>query len=433
MAPLYWYFPLANQHDSSAIFSQYLGSTSLIAMGIVQFLATRIKGIETVFGSLDRIYILHKWLAVGAIITAALHDTMDADIDGIGIETKLTDIAETFGEVGYYGLLILGLITIISFIPYHYWKWSHRFMGFFFAMAAFHFIFILKPYEMSDPVGIYVLCFCILGIVSYIYLLIPKNWLSSTTQYEICAIKNLDHTTEIKLRPLAKGIKHQAGQFAFITFDSPALQEAHPFTISTPPNENREITFTIKALGAYTAHLQHGLKIGNKANISRAFGRFTLPKSKGTQVWIAAGIGITPFLAWAQTLKANHPEFIRLYYCNYSLDKALYLEQLRAIDENLNNFELCFVSSRDEKRLNAKRIKHELKEDFQTAEIYFCGPNKMRESLNTELVSLGLRNSAFHYEEFEIRSGIGLCKAVQWTLKRLGRKVAITFSAQQDS
>ena len=69
--PLYWYVPLAASHDAEAILSQYLGSMSLIAMGIVQFLATRARGIESVFGGLDRIYILHKWLAVGAIIAAA--------------------------------------------------------------------------------------------------------------------------------------------------------------------------------------------------------------------------------------------------------------------------------------------------------------------------------------------------------------------------
>ena len=95
--------PLAGQRDTLAVISQYLGSASLILMGVVQFLATRARGIEVVFGGMDRIYVLHKWLAVIAIVFAAIHDTVDADMDGLGAETFLTDLAETMGEIGFYG------------------------------------------------------------------------------------------------------------------------------------------------------------------------------------------------------------------------------------------------------------------------------------------------------------------------------------------
>ena len=431
LIPTVWYAPLSATHDSSAVFSQYLGSAALIAMGIVQFLATRAKGIELIFGSMDRIYVLHKWLAVGALVAAALHDTIDADIDGVGVETILTDTAESFGEVGYYGLLILGVITVITFVPYHYWKWSHRFMGFFFAMASFHFIFIMKPFAMSDPVALYVLSFCLLGIFSYLYLLVPKNWLASRTKYQVTDLTQHENAIEVKLKPIGRGIKHTAGQFAFINFDEPNAKEIHPFTISSSPNPEREITFTIKALGAYTANLKHSLKNGTIANVSRAFGHFNLPQNKNTQIWVAAGIGITPFMAWAQTLDKNFSGNIKLYYCNYTIEKALYAEELKEIAENIDNFEIIFVSSKDEKRLTANRIKNELGSELGTAQVYFCGPKNMRESLKDDLYSLGLKKSAFYYEEFEIRSDIGVGKSVQWLLKRLGNKITAKYLAQQ--
>jgi len=47
----------------------------------------------------------------------------------------------------------------------------------------------------------------------------------------------------------------------------------------------------------------------------------------------------------------------------------------------------------------------------------------MRESLKSNLESLGLKRGAFHYEEFEIRSGIGVRKFVNWLLARYGNKV----------
>ena len=51
--PLVWFVPLASQHDPIALFSQYLGSAALIAMGLSQLMATRLPGVEAVFGGLS--------------------------------------------------------------------------------------------------------------------------------------------------------------------------------------------------------------------------------------------------------------------------------------------------------------------------------------------------------------------------------------------
>ena len=61
---------------------------------------------------------------------------------------------------------------------------------------------------------------------------------------------------------------------------------------------------------------------------------------------------------------------------------------------------------------------------------YFCGPKAMRESLKSGLESLGLKRGAFHYEEFEIRSGIGVRKFVNWILLRYGDKVLTKITAK---
>ena len=80
--PIGPFWMLAGQHDPIAVFSQYLGSTALIAMGISQLLATRSPVLEAVFGGLDRIYVIHKWLGIGAVAAILLHDTIDAEMDG---------------------------------------------------------------------------------------------------------------------------------------------------------------------------------------------------------------------------------------------------------------------------------------------------------------------------------------------------------------
>lgn len=417
--PLVWFIPLASRHEILAVFSQYLGSAALIAMGIVQLLATRFRGIEAIFGGLDRVYVLHKWLAVSAIAAAALHDTIDADMDGIGQETWLTDIAESMGEIGFYGLLILGVVTVITFVPYHYWKWSHRFMGFFFAMAAFHYLYILKPFAVSDPLGLYVAAFCLLGILCYLYLLVPNRWLLVEKDYVVSDINRYPGVVEVTLQPVAGGIRHKAGQFAFVSFEDAELRENHPFTISSRPNSDNAIRISVKSLGDFTVKLGNRLETGMEAKVSRAFGHFQLPPQTQDQVWIAAGIGVTPFVAWAQSLDESHEGKITFYYCCANRSEAMYLEDLEAIASGVENLRFVPVFTSDEPRLSGERIATEAEGELEQKHVYFCGPKSMRTGLMEDLTARGLRPRNFHFEEFEIRSGIGVLKVVEWVLAKL--------------
>ena len=120
-----------------AVFSEYVGAVALIAMAFSQVLPTRLRILEHAFGGLDRIYVLHKWLGIGAVTAILAHDTIDAEV---GRETALTDIAQTFCEISLYGLLVLAVITVATFIPYRLWYATHKLMGAFFALALLHFV-----------------------------------------------------------------------------------------------------------------------------------------------------------------------------------------------------------------------------------------------------------------------------------------------------
>lgn len=415
--PLLWFAPLAAQNNSAAIYSQYLGSASLILMGITMLLATRIKLIEPIFGSMDRVYVLHKWLGVGAIATAFLHSNIDAEVNGVALIPRLADQAEDWGELAYNGLLFLIIMSLITIIPYKLWKWSHRLIGLFFALAAAHYIYIEKPFAVFEPLGLYISLFCFIGVASYLYLLLPRLLGINNKKYQVTEVVQHDDVAEITLRPEGNGIQHQAGQFAFVNFEPVSLMETHPYTISSAPQSNGELSFRVKSLGSYTKRMGTALKPGMTARVSNAFGHFSLKESNGPQVWIGAGIGITPFIAWAESLSADWRSPTTLYYCVPSRDKALYLKEFESIAANVPNFNLILVVSGEDKRLSADRIAANLGADLKTADVYFCGPTQMREALKSGLHTKGLGWSRFHYEEFEMRSGIGIMKILRWFMR----------------
>lgn len=400
LVPLYWYVGWIAGPDGSAMFSQYIGSVSIIAMGISMMLSTRIMGLEPVFGGLDRIYVIHKWLGILAVVTILIHDTVDAELQGR--ETFLTDLGETLGEVSLYGILILVVITIVTFIPYHLWLWTHKFMGLFFTFSAVHYILLMKPLDPITPLGIYMLVFCVLGIISYIYTLLP---LRGGRDYEVSGIQTSGSMMSLELKPVSRGISHRAGQFAFLDIKAAKKSEVHPFTISKAPDGEGTLRFTIKALGDFTHDIAKSVKVGQKANVSRAYGHFRR-KNRAPEIWVAGGIGITPFLAWASEIgELKHP--VHLFYCVRNEQEAVHLDELRALDGN-PNFNLHLVCSQTSGRLTVDRIAETVDFSVSDADAYYCGPEVMRTTLQKGLAARGLSRARFHYEEFEIRSGIGL-------------------------
>lgn len=417
LVPIYWFAPMAATRDPVALFSQYLGSSALVLMGINQFIATRTPGLETVFGPLDRIYVLHKWLGVIAMIAMGLHDIIDADMRGLR-GGPLAGIAEDIGEISLYGLLILVLASVITFIPYHLWKWSHRLIGIFFALGAFHFFFIAKPFSNADPLGLYISSFCLLGIASYAWTSLLRPMAPRGHAYLVSSIRRLGGLTEIELKPKGRGLKHKPGQFAFLSITDGGLSEEHPFTLSDAPREDHSLRFSVKDLGDYTGRLRREIKEGMEAKVSGPFGRFSMPPGRDPQVWVGAGVGITPFLAFAESLKSMETGPVKLYYCVRENDDIPYAVELEKIAEAVSNLEVIIVNSAEGVRLTPERLVDDLGGDLSSAHVFFCGPVAMRKALKGGLVLKGLRASRFHFEEFEMRTGIGLRTLATWLWDR---------------
>ncbi|MCR9137550.1 MAG: ferredoxin reductase family protein [Alphaproteobacteria bacterium] len=419
LIPLFWFVPLAAEHDPAAIASEYLGASALIAMAFSQLLVTRIPALQTVFGGQDRIYVQHKWLGIGAVAAVLLHESIDAEVSGLGGETALSEIAESLGEIGYYGLLALLAVTLLTLIPYHWWRWTHKLMGLVFSLAALHFAFIEKPFATLDPAGLYILAFCVIGVVSYLLTLIPYNRRYVRNRYRVTAIEPQGKALAVTLTPRGRGPRHRPGQFAFVQFDVPGCRETHPYTISKAPDPSGMLRFTIASLGDHTGKLPGILSAGTEAVVSAPLGRFTRKFGATREIWIAGGIGVTPFVAWAQSLQPGHAP-IHFFYSARTRGAAPHLGELETIAKQDSDFHLHFVDSSAGKRLTPQFISHALDDDLIGAQAYFCGPIPMRNAIRSGLCRLGLRASAFHFEEFEIRSGIGLRRLFSWLAARHG-------------
>jgi predicted ferric reductase len=417
--PLIGYMPLAARYDVIPLISQYIGMVALIAMALAQIMATRLAGPETLFGGLDRIYVLHKWLGIGGLAAVLIHDTIDADLPALGRETRLHDFAETLGEVSLYGLVALVLITIVTFIPYNLWRWTHKLMGAFFLASVAHFALIMKPIANTDPVALGILAICLLGVLSWVYALLPYGLFQGRQSYTITDVDREGSSLAITLEPEGKGIAHQAGQFAFVRFGHEGVAETHPFTISKAPSQDHALRFTVKALGDDTRSFARRLAVGQSAKVSRAYGHFRAYMGAKPSLWIAAGVGITPFAAFAGELD-KHQGPVDLVYCVRDASDAAHLDELRQAEAQHPNFTLHLFQSGKGERLTVEALAERVDLDWRQARVAYCGPQALREALRRGLIAKGLKRRHFAYEAFEIRSGIGVRKLVGWLLRRFG-------------
>ena len=95
-----------------------LGSASIAAMSLALILAARPKLLESLFGGLDRMYGVHKWLGIAALALMIGHNTIEPELRDFVRETRLGKLASDVGEIALNGFIGLILISWIKRIPF---------------------------------------------------------------------------------------------------------------------------------------------------------------------------------------------------------------------------------------------------------------------------------------------------------------------------
>ncbi|MDE2018557.1 MAG: ferric reductase, partial [Hyphomicrobiales bacterium] len=193
---------------------------------------------------------------------------------------------------------------------------------------------------------------------------------------------------------------HEAGQFAFVTTDW--KEGAHPFTIATAWDPaKRRIGFIAKELGDHTSGLRGHFAPGRRVRVEGPYGRFAFDDGKARQIWVGAGIGITPFVAKMRE-RAGRPEDTRVDLFHVTTDVSeVALAKMRA-DAQAAGVRLHLSVSGQGPRFDGAGLR-EAAPDWKDASVWYCGPNGLAAALKRDLVGAGLHRDDFHQELFQMR------------------------------
>jgi predicted ferric reductase len=403
--------PTSPEHPEMNNWAQRLGevlaTTAMALMACVLALATRPSFLEPFFGGLDRMYVAHKRTALTALTLLLAHLVIIPKDDFFTPGSYMGLVA----LLGLWGLALLTLaprlpLPLARFglhLPYHQWKVTHQFIGLFFLLGLLHSFNVEHLTQSSPLLDLYARGLGAVGVVIYLYKVLLDRFVRPTLSYAVEAVRRLNaNTAEVSLKPQGRKLQHRAGQFLFVSFpDDAGLKEAHPFTISSAPHEPN-LRLSIKASGDFTQHLHGNLRAAARAHIEGPYGALDYKTGARRQVWVAGGIGVTPFLSWLRDFGTTSAHQIDFFYTVRSRDEAVFADEIEAADRRHDFFTAHLVCSNTDGRLTAARIAEKCG-DLTQAEFYLCGPLAMTESLHQQLRAAGVSDRRIHFEEFNFR------------------------------
>lgn len=221
----------------------------------------------------------------------------------------------------------------------------------------------------------------------YVKLLSKKEAADRTTAFFFEKPRTLSATKKVRGKP--KKFDFIPGQFIEITLN----KETYPFSIASSPKE-KELMITTRMRPSKFKKALGKLKIGVKVRIEGPFGQFVLhQKKKMPAVFLAGGIGITPFYSM---IKTSPDRKIILFYSNRKKKDAPFLEELSAD----KNFKMIAVLTREsKKRINPKMIKNNIKE-WRKAVYYAVGSTGFVQSMADMLSKMKIKPEQVKTENF---------------------------------
>ncbi|MBT9612449.1 MAG: ferric reductase-like transmembrane domain-containing protein [Burkholderiales bacterium] len=383
------------------VLTGWLGCGALAAS---LMLMVREPAIASCFGGLDRMYRWHHLFGVAGYVLLLSHPLFLAG-QALPAHPQSAWQIISPGSPTWSGMLgwgaLLGLMlglgaTFATRLRYSVWRPLHALLSVGVLLGIAH-VLLLGGLTAAA----WVVMLPIVLALTWRMLRVDRG--QGARPYEVSSASCLsDEIVEVSLRPLAQPLAAVPGQFVMAAFfEGPHYRgcgEYHPYTISGAIPDGG-LRLNIKALGDCTRTMQ-SLEAGVAARIQGPFGEFFASRNASPEVWIAGGIGVTPFLAQLRLGEVTRPtEFIYVYR---TAQDACYLDEMEryAATHPLLHFQ-PLVSQNDLVPLYAMLAKVT---DLPARQAYLCGPRLFVAAVSAWLKQHGMREQSIHFENFEFRS-----------------------------
>ncbi len=426
--------PLADRfRDSTTTFASLAVVCSLV--GVTSFalnllLGARIGFVNELFGGLSRMYGVHQVNGRIAYVSLLAHICLIAASratismsDALALFLPGTGWTVGLGVLAFAGMTIAIGLTLFANMNHELFVYVQRSFGIIFVAASFHVFLTPGTKAYSSLLTGYLAILTCVALAAFGYRSLFGSVLVRRHDYWVARAEALDSSViEVTMTPKSDPLRFKPGQFVFLTFDSPAIErifhpvdmasegrsavvsirsgavhnQFHPFSITSAPDDPN-LSVAVKAVGDYTTAMRV-LEKGASARVEGPYGRFShVDVDNRRQVWIAGGIGVTPFVSMARSLKGSEHE-VDLYLGTKSVEQAYFAEELSAAAQTGESLRVMVVPEDEAGFITAEYLdKHS---GLSGKDIFICGPPAMIDNLRNQFHERGVPDERVHYELF---------------------------------
>lgn len=387
-------------------FGLLFAATGLVLIFMQFVFVSRIKAIEEGFG-LDRMFQWHRYFGRAGLGLVWMHAAMI-------LVFRLIEFGElflsTFIWVGAAALLGFSVTAALASLhkkiglAYEAWRNIHLFNYLLFPFVLIH----VFHYSISaaSPFFYFWLVLVVLYAALIAYRIIRIITIRSNP-YEVVEVKQ--EAEDIwSLFFKGKKIGFRPGQFMIIQLLRNGRRSSpHPFTISNSPTREN-LSITPKELGDFTLTIKE-TRVGDQAVIDAPYGVFSFLNYRQDElVFIAGGIGITPFMSMLRYIYDQKLDLkVTLFWANRDESSLCFREELQEMEKEMDGFKTILVMSDqpdwpgDKGFISAEMIVNYLG-NLSNKDFYVCGPPPMIKAVIADLKNRQVPPSRIHTEIFEL-------------------------------
>lgn len=399
-APVVWAFPVGLPFwRALGIVLGWAGVGLLLACLLLMVREVRLA---ECLGGIERITRWHHGSGVAAYLLLTMHPLALAAAGWAESPHVAWAIISPFAEswpvwLGWGGLclLMLGLATtFLSRLPYGAWRRLHGLLGIGALLGFGHIL------QMGISAGALLVTAAAVLLLLWRALRIDLG--TAAKPYVVQSVRSVAQAmVEVSLRPLAIPIESRPGQFVLVAFfRGPRYRgcgEFHPYTVSGA-GKDHEFRIGVKALGDCTTCMQ-SLEAGVAARVQGPFGEFLSHLPARPRLWVAGGIGITPFLGYLRSRPIDQPT--HLVYLYRGDEDAAYLDELKALADR--SPDLALIAQATGAGLPDLAPLVPSTEALVDHECYVCGPPGLVKAVAQLLTARGVPGERIHFERFDFR------------------------------
>jgi predicted ferric reductase len=272
------------------------------------------------------------------------------------------------------------------------------------AAAVVHGLLVDPVLRVSVPLKACYLVVGGLGLAAYLYRELFARFVVPVYDYTVAEVRQpSESTVDVFLAPTGRALRFEPGQFIFLAFGGVDGWQRHPFSVASAPGQ-RQLEVSVKAVGDYTRNLHDKLKPGTPARVTGPFGGFDYRGGGRHQIWIAGGIGVTPFLSWIRALDAGFDREVAFFYSVARSSEVLCRDEIDAAAAAYPTLRPRVVDSSRDGYLTAERAASGIHGvDGHDVWVYMCGPPAMMTGLARDFRKRGIPASQIRWEQFNVR------------------------------